>query len=88
MKMIENPEYHWTQAVSNKLIGCRVTDVRYMTKEEADESGWFNRPLVIEFFSEKEKYFALYPMRDDEGNDGGAMGTSLDDLQTIPVLMR
>jgi len=86
MKIIENPEEHWTQVVSDKLEGCRVLSVRYMTRQEADESGWYRRPLVMKLHHPNGDFLLLYPMQDDEGNDGGAMGTSLDDLPTIPVL--
>ena len=51
------------------LEGRQIVRVRYMTKEEADGWGWYKRPLV---FLLDDKSF-LVPMRDDEGNDGGAI---------------
>jgi hypothetical protein len=39
-----------------------------MTRQEADEMGWYKRPLVI-FFTDGS-YLML--QQDDEGNDGGA----------------
>jgi hypothetical protein len=51
------------------LATKKISSVRYMTKEEADEAGWHSRPLVIRFTDGS----LLIPQADDEGNDGGAM---------------
>jgi len=51
------------------LKGRKIVEVRYMTKKEADQWGWYNRPVVL-FLDDKT---FLVPMRDDEGNDGGAI---------------
>jgi hypothetical protein len=50
------------------LRGKRVDSCRYMTREEADQFGWYSRPLIIVFSD--ESYIIL--QSDDEGNDGGA----------------
>jgi len=50
------------------LKGKKVDSCRYMTREEADDFGWYKRPLVI-FFTDGT-YLML--QSDDEGNDGGA----------------
>ena len=44
--------------------------------------GWYKRPLLITLDDGK----VIFPMADDEGNNGGAMGTTYKDLPTIPVL--
>ena len=49
------------------LKGKKVDSCRYMTKEEADDFGWYKRPLCIIFTD--ETYLVL--QSDDEGNDGG-----------------
>ena len=51
------------------LQGRKIIEVRYMTKKEADDWGWYSRPIVM-FLDDKS---FLIPMRDDEGNDGGAI---------------
>jgi len=51
------------------LEGRKIVHVRYMTQEEADGWGWYSRPIVMLL---DDKTF-LVPMRDDEGNDGGAI---------------
>lgn len=50
------------------LKGKRIDSCRYMTIDEADQFGWYARPLII-VFSDKS-YIIL--QSDDEGNDGGA----------------
>jgi len=54
------------------LVGKKIKAVRYMTDEEATELMWYNKPLIIVF--EDDSY--IFPMADDEGNDGGALDGS------------
>ncbi|CAI8217664.1 MAG: Uncharacterised protein [Cryomorphaceae bacterium] len=50
------------------LKGKKVDSCRYMTRDEADDMGWYKRPLAIMFTD--GTYLVL--QSDDEGNDGGA----------------
>ena len=50
------------------LKGKKIDSCRYMTREEADEFGWYKRPLIMMFTD--RTYLLL--QSDDEGNDGGA----------------
>ena len=50
------------------LKGKKIDSCRYMNREEADQFGWYKRPLII-FFTDGS-YLML--QCDDEGNDGGA----------------
>ena len=52
-----------------------------MTPKEAEEFGWYSRPVVIHFTDGTY----IIPMKDDEGNDGGSVEGSTDDL-IFPVL--
>lgn len=72
----------WTDKATKFLVGKKVKEVRYLTEEEAEGLGWHSRSLVIIF----DDNSAIYPSRDDEGNDAGALLTSDDDLPTIPVI--
>ena len=72
----------WEQECSGFLKGKRIAQVRYMTEKEAQDFGWYKRPLVIIF----EGGGYIIPMADDEGNDGGAMSTSNDKIPVIPVM--
>ena len=74
---------YWTDYVSKKLVGRKIVKVEYFSSKEAEESMWYNRPVAM--LLDDGKW--LYPMRDDEGNDGGAMGVSGDKgSDTYPVL--
>jgi hypothetical protein len=64
-----NTENYWTEIAKHLLINKKIIDVRYMTKEEANEMGWYKRPLV---FVLDDKTLCLLSM-DDEGNDGGSL---------------
>ncbi len=75
-------ELLWKQRVHDHLVGRRITAIRYMSGSEADECGWMRRPVVLQF----DDGHYLFPMQDDEGNDGGALATSYDDLPTVPVM--
>jgi len=54
------------------LVGKTIKAVRYMTDKEAEDSMWYNKPLVI-FFTDGTY---IFPMADDEGNNGGALDGS------------
>jgi len=64
------------------LIGTKIELIRYLTPEECEAQGWYSSPLAIEL----SNGYLLVPMRDDEGNDGGAMwyiNPDIDDGVTI-----
>lgn len=78
----EQCEERWTNDILKNLKGKKIVDARYMTHDEADNSGFRRRPIILIF----NDGTAIYPMMDDEGNDAGAIGTNIDSLSTIPVL--
>jgi hypothetical protein len=80
-------EAYWAAYGRKHLLGKKVSAVRYLGKREADEGcGWSSRSIVIVF----DDGTMVFPSRDDEGNDAGALfgqgpdGESL----TFPVLYR
>ena len=76
-------EDHWTKKINDALKGKTIKEVRYLTKKECDESMWYKRPVQIIF---TDGHFII-PMADDEGNDGGAMETSIKEIGgVIPVI--
>ncbi len=75
-------EQYWTDKIKNNLVGRKITKVEYLTDEEREEHMWDNRPVAICL---DDKYW-LVPLMDDEGNDGGAISTTFNDLRTIPVI--
>ena len=75
-------ELRWTERISKLLVGKKIIKVEYMTEELAKEQGWYKRPIQILL----NNGTWLTPSQDDEGNDGGALFTSDDNLPTIPVI--
>ena len=76
-----NLEQEWVQAISDKLVGKTIKEVRYISDEEARGMDWHARSVAIQL-SDGEWVF---PMQDDEGNGPGALSTTYKDLPTIPV---
>ncbi len=61
---------------------CDPHDGMPMSQEEADHFGWYSRSVVIEL----DNGVLLWPSRDDEGNDAGAIFTTDPKGSTLPVL--
>ena len=81
-KAKDRTEY-WTAFAADKLVGKKIIKVEYFSNKEAEESMWYSRPLCFQL----DDGTWVYPMRDDEGNDGGAIGVaSKDGSDTFPVL--
>ena len=55
--------------MTKALVGKKIQTVRYMTSEEAKESGWCKQPLLIQL----DDGLTIIPLQDDEGNDGGSL---------------
>ena len=72
----------WQKLFAENLVGKTITSVRYMTDSEMEEWGWHSKALIIELDDDNW----LLPMRDDEGNDAGAIACSFENLPTIPVI--
>jgi hypothetical protein len=75
-------ETRWTKIAQSALLNRTIKNVRYMTQEEADHFGWDSRAVVLEL----DNGHLLWPSRDDEGNDAGAIFTTDERADTLPVL--
>ena len=75
-------DLQWKKAVADKLVGKTIKSVSFMTQSEADDWGWSKRPLQINLSDGHQ----LLISQDDEGNNGGSVFTTYEDLPTIPVL--
>ncbi len=62
-------ETEWTAKAMTVLKGRTIEDVRYLTRDEAHDAGWYSRPLVM--FLDSGDW--IVPMSDDEGNDAGSL---------------
>jgi hypothetical protein len=74
-------ETEWLKLMNDKLAGRKIVKVRLLTKEEAEDLGWYSRSVVLHL----DDGNLLYPSRDDEGNDAGALFTNDEELSTLPV---
>ena len=75
-------ESSWVKSISKLLVGKKIVKIQYMTEKDAEEQGWYRRPIQIRL----EDGTWLTPSQDDEGNDGGSLFTNSKDLPTIPVI--
>jgi len=75
-------ELEWIKKITKLLVGKKIVKIQYMTEKDAEEQGWYRRPIQIRL----EDGTWLTPSQDDEGNDGGSLFTNNEDLPTIPVI--
>jgi hypothetical protein len=73
----------WTKEAANQLLGRTIVSVGYMRLDEAQDLGWYSRPVMFEL----DDGTWVCPQRDDEGNDGGAVALFSDSKSVVlPVL--
>ena len=81
--MSKSTEAIWVAKALEYLKGKTVETVEYMSDDEMDGMMWNMKPLCIKFTDGTW----IFPMCDDEGNDGGALawykGGKTD---TLPVI--
>jgi len=75
-------EDYWAKEASSLLLGKKITRVRYVSPKEADDMGWNCRPVAFML----ETGIWVFASMDDEGNDGGALFTTMPDKSVLPVL--
>ena len=84
MPKTKSKKLTWEESISKQLVGRKIVEVRWMTKEEADESYWDYQPVLLIL----DDGTALCPMDSDEGNEAGSiacMGEKVE-VETIPVM--
>jgi len=59
----------WKHRLAPEILGQRIVRLRYMTKTEAKDFGWYYRPLMMQL----ENGTWLIPSKDDECNDAGSV---------------
>ena len=80
----QTTEERWTIYAEEHLVGRKIIETRYLTKEEAVGLGWHRRALVLIL----DDGTLIFPSKDDEGNGPGALfgnGPTGEDL-TFPVI--
>lgn len=59
----------FSERATKQLVGRRIVLARYMTEDERKALAWSTSVLVLVL----DDGTMLFPSRDDEGNDGGAL---------------
>ena len=75
-------EKRWTKIASDMLLNRKIVAVRYLTAKAIEQHGWYSRGVVITL----DNGLSIYPSKDDEGNDAGALFTTDKDNDVLPVL--
>jgi hypothetical protein len=75
-------EKAWTKKCEKILLGQKIVKVEYMSEQDAKDMGWDSRPIQILL----SNGVWLTPQSDDEGNDGGSIGTNHENPTIIPVI--
>lgn len=82
MSEVKDYDKIWTDVAKKQLLGRKIVHVRYMSQAEADDMGFYSRPIVLQL----DDGNLIFPSADDEGNDGGALFTNDKETPTLPVL--
>jgi len=81
MKTIQS---HWNDKANEMLKGSKIIKCEYLSKEDCDQSFWYNSSLAI-LLEKNKKQFWIIVSQDDEGNDGGALFVDTGDgYETLP----
>lgn len=71
----------WAEIAEGLLLGRTIIGIRYLT--DAESAGWDNAPIAIHL----DDGAIFCPVRDDEGNDAGAIFyRNGDDESEFPVI--
>ena len=76
----------WGAHVEKHMVGATILDIHYMSEADTEESGWYSSPVIFRMQKPNGDIFFMFPMSDDEGNNGGAMATTLPEIDTVPVI--
>jgi uncharacterized protein YlaI len=73
---------YWIKKMKKLLLNQTIVKVDYVDDKGAEEMGLHNKPIQIKL----SNGLWLTPMKDDEGNDGGAIHTNHKEEGVIPTL--
>ena len=72
----------WQDRAEKVLLGRKIVKVEWMTDTECFNTGWYNKPICMLL----DDGTWIYPSKDDEGNDGGALFTTSKVESCLPVM--
>lgn len=73
---------HWTAQAASVLEGRTIKRVRYLDEDELRSLYWVSTAIVLEL----DNGVLVFPSRDDEGNDAGALYTTDEDVSIVPTI--
>ena len=76
---MKDAKKYWNKKANDLLVGRKIVKVEWMNDKEKDEIGWYSRPVCMQL----DDGTWIFPMADDEGNDGGALAVG--NSETLPV---
>ena len=77
--MSKDAHDYWRDKAEKLLLNRKIVKVEWMNTKEVDEIGWHSRPVCMQL----DDGTWIFPMADDEGNDGGALAVG--NAETLPV---
>ncbi len=77
---------YWTNTAKKNLVGATIVKVEYMPKQELEDMMWYKSPICLCMKRPNGTLFWIYPSMDDEGNDGGALFTTIKEYSCAPTL--
>ena len=72
----------WQKRIEKHLLGKSIIKIEYCSEKESERQGWHNRPIQLLL----NNGVWLTMTSDDEGNNGGAIHTNIEELPIIPVI--
>ena len=72
----------WQDKAEKILLGKHIVKVEWITDKEAKEWMWYSKPISMQL----DDGTWIYPSKDDEGNDGGALFTTSKVESCLPVM--
>ena len=76
---MKDAKKHWQDKANKMLVGKKIVKVQWMSDKEIEEIGWHSKPVCMQL----DDGTWIFPMADDEGNDGGALAVG--NAETLPV---
>ena len=73
---------HWTVQAASVLEGRTIKKVRYLDEDELRSLYWGSTAIVLEL----DDGTLVFPSRDDEGNEAGALYTTNEDVSIVPTI--
>ena len=72
----------WQDRAEKILVGRKIVKVEWFSDKEAENNMWHSKPIAMLL----DDGIWIFPSRDDEGNDGGALFTTSKVESCLPVM--